>query len=72
MFSLRFKYSHIAACTHLQAGALVREGRAEESRYDAHDRLRHVALQNGVGVLAVARAVAHLQPSGQFNAEPRF
>lgn len=64
------EYSHVAAFTHLQAGALVRKRRAEESRYDAHDRLRHVTLQNGVGVLALARAVAHLQSSGQLNSEP--
>lgn len=66
------EYSHVAAFTHLQAGALVRKRRAEESRYDAHDRLSHVTLQNGVGVLALARAVAHLQSSGQLNSEPVF
>lgn len=74
LFSLFFftEYSHVAAFTHLQAGALVRKRRAEESRYDAHDRLSHVTLQNGVGVLALARAVAHLQSSGQLNSEPGF
>lgn len=75
-FSLIFfffiEYIHVAAFTHLQAGALVRKRRAEESRYDAHDRLRHVTLQNGVGVLALARAVAHLQSSGQLNSQPVF
>lgn len=49
------------AVTNLQAGALIRERRAEEGRHDAHHRLGHVALQDGVGVLAVACVVANLQ-----------
>lgn len=50
-----------AAATDLQAGALIRERWAEEGRHDAHHRLGHVALQDGVGVLAVAGVVADLE-----------
>lgn len=45
---------------YLQAGALVRERRAEEGGYDAHDRLCHIALQNSVCMLAVTCVVANL------------
>lgn len=46
---------------HLQGGALVREGGAEEGGDDAHDDLGHVLLQDGVRVLPVAGVVAGLQ-----------
>lgn len=48
-------------CPHLQGGALVREGGAEEGGDDAHDDLGHVLLQDGVRVLPVAGVVAGLQ-----------
>lgn len=52
-------YRHVVV-SYLQAGALVRERRAEESCYNAHDRLRHILLQNDVCMLTVTCIVAHL------------
>lgn len=52
--------------TNLQAGALVGEGRAEERGHDAHDRLRHVAFQDGVGMLAITGVVADLQKTATY------
>lgn len=50
---------------HLQGGALVGEGGAEEGGDDAHDDLGHVLLQDGVCVLPVAGVVAGLQHKPQ-------
>ena len=54
-------YMQVLVEHYLQAGALVREGGAEEGGDNAHDGLRHVALQHGVGVLPVTRVVTHLR-----------
>lgn len=51
----------VVVWSYLQTRALVREGRAEEGRHDAHDRLRHVALQDGVCMFTITCVVAHLQ-----------
>lgn len=45
---------------YLQAGALVRKGRAKEACDDAHDRLGYVALQRGVRMFPIAGVVAYL------------
>lgn len=46
---------------YLQAGALVRERRAEETRDDAHDGFGYVTLQDRIRMLPVAGVVAHLR-----------
>lgn len=45
---------------YLQACALIRKRRAEETRDDAHDCLRYITLQHGICVLPVTGVVAHL------------
>lgn len=54
---LRF---HPYGLHYLQAGALVRERRAEEACDNAHDCLSYITLQRGVCMLPVAGVVAHL------------
>lgn len=46
---------------YLQACALVGERRAKETCDDAHDRLRYIALQDGVCMLSVTGVVANLE-----------
>lgn len=59
----------LARAPHLQGGALVREGRAEEGGHDAHHDLRDVLLQDGVRVLPVARVVAGLEDKQELSAD---
>lgn len=62
----------VSVLPHLQGGALVREGGAEEGGDDAHDDLGHVLLQDGVCVLPVAGVVAGLQHKAEQRQEQQL
>lgn len=52
---------HHRGTSHLQSGTLVREGRAEEGRDDAHHDFRDVLLQYRVCMFPVACVVTGLE-----------
>lgn len=62
----------VSVFAHLQGGALVREGGAEEGGDDAHDDLGHVLLQDGVRVLPIAGVVAGLQHRAEQRQEQQL
>lgn len=66
--------------TYLQACALVRKRRAEETCDNAHDCFGYITLQHGICMLPVTCVVAHLRKDrdgncmrhGYFMALPRY